>query len=143
MKISIKIYKASVCYLARMAVAYVGAKSDDYARLLVADTESEMTESLWLQAQAEAIAAMPGLTIAAAEPDAAEVDAILEVPAERAGKLGIDAELQLNQYFTHALAASWLAVCGRSEAERHQAKADGALRCIIVAAAPRQRPVHG
>lgn len=138
MEIRINVFKASVTYLARMAVAYVGAKHGDYARLLVTDSEAEMTEQLWEEARSEAQAALKCLTMEAAA-GAATASATVAVPAGFDIRRRADVQLWLNQYFTSALAASWLAIAGRSEAERYQAKADEALSAIRTATAPRIR----
>lgn len=138
MEIKINVFKASVIYLARMAVAYVGAKTGDYDRLLVADSEAEMTESLWEQARSEAVAELGCLAMdAAAGTDT--VAATVTVPAGFDPERRADLQLWLNQYFTNELAASWLAIAGRSDAERYQTKADVALMAIRVATAPRVR----
>lgn len=138
MEIRINVYKASVTYLARMAVAYVGAKHGDYARLLVADSEAEMTEQLWEEARSEALAALKCLAMDAAA-GAATASATVAVPAGFDIRRRADVQLWLNQYFTSALAASWLAIAGRSEAELYQAKAEAALSAIRTATAPRIR----
>lgn len=138
MEITVKIYKASVTYLARLAVAYVGAKNGDYQRLLVADSETEMTEMLWEEARSEALEVLKCLSMAAAA-GADIVEGSLAVPRTFAAERRADVQLWLNQYFTHALAASWLAIAGRSEAEPHQAKASSCLKSIMIATAPRTR----
>lgn len=142
MEITINVYKASVTYLARMAVAYVGAKSGDYERLLVTDSEREMTEKLWEEARTDALSMLKCLRMDASAADAAVVSATVTVPATYPQAGASELQLWLNQYFTHSMSASWLAMAGRSEAQRELIKAEAALRTIMAAASPRRRHIY-